>query len=106
MNTERRLTDRLARVFPVYLRCAQETLEVHALDVSPTGVRILTPGPLQESDRFHLELELEPDLRLDVTGQPVWQQELNRAGHCVVGLCFSEASPRLESWLEEQRAAA
>lgn len=106
MDNERRFSTRLSRVFPVYLRCAQETLEVHALDVSPTGVRIVTPGPLHAEDRFHLELELEPDLRLDVTGQPVWQQELNRAGHCVVGLCFTEAPERLERWIAEQRQAA
>ena len=102
MEFERRVGDRLTRIFPVLL--AGES--VHALDVSPTGVRVVCTHALAAEDEVALVLELEPDLRLDFTGRPVWQQELNRAGHHVVGLTFLQGDQRLESWIHEQQDAA
>jgi len=102
IDFERRGGERLALVFPV--RLGEHAAE--ALDVSRTGLKVVTPVPLSPGESLEVELEVEPDLRLRLTGMPVWQQELNRAGRTLVGLRFQGGDEHaLHSWLARQLAA-
>ncbi len=101
MEFERRVAPRVVQVLRVVM---DGTVEVHALDVSATGVRLVSPRPLSEN--VSLDLELEADLGVHLTGIPVWQQALNRAGQCMVGLHFVESDERLASWISAQQDAA
>ena len=65
----------------------------------------MSPRPLSEDHLVRVELELEPYLKLSLTGKPVWQQELSRAGQHMVGLRFTgcqDAERHLFRWLGDQ----
>lgn len=102
IDFERRGGERLALVFPVRLGAHQ----AEALDVSRTGLKVVAPAPLSPGESLEVELEVEPHVRLRLTGLPVWQQELNRAGRTLVGLRFQGGDEAaLETWLSQHLAA-
>ncbi len=102
IDFERRGGERLVRAFPVRLGSRL----VEALDVSRTGLKILADAPLSPGEELEVWLEVEPNLRLRLTGTPVWQQPLNRAGRTMVGLRFQGGDEAgLQSWLSQHNAA-
>ncbi|MBI3930177.1 MAG: PilZ domain-containing protein [Armatimonadetes bacterium] len=102
----RRIAPRLNRSFPVGYGRATRT---SAINVSATGIRILTQAPLDPTQPLTLLLEIEPETTVTVRGRPVWQQEVARDGAHVVGIHFDPGQAgeqaRIAHWIERQQAA-
>ncbi|MGE0493714.1 MAG: PilZ domain-containing protein [Vulcanimicrobiota bacterium] len=93
----RRRAPRHPRVFEV----AVGNQQVRALNISATGIRVVSPHRLGDQE-VTLSIPMESGYILEVQGRPVWQQALGGETH-VVGIAFGPdpvAQARLSNWLD------
>lgn len=107
----RRIAPRLRKVLMVEVRDQSgKSFGTHAINISQTGLRIVTDKPLVQDQNLHLDLEIEQGSKLDFEGRMVWQRPIGSMGVHVVGLAFEPnqqlSTPHLVEWLKEQGVAA
>ncbi len=77
-----------------------------AVDVGPTGLRLVSKKPLTEEE-LELRLHLPSDIELTIVGRPIWQQKMSANGKTIAGISFTtgqdEAREALRCWLESYR---
>lgn len=107
----RRIAPRLRKTVMVGVRDQEGTsFQTHAINVSQTGIRIVTDNPIAEGANFELDLTLENNDRVNFRGRTVWQRPIGSMGVHVVGLAFEPnqqlSTPQLVSWLKSHGVAA
>lgn len=105
----RRRAERLFRILPTTLFGSDGSERTRVLDVSSSGLRILSASPIA-NDELTMIVELEPDLCVRFKGAAVWQQSLGPIGPVVAGVEFAADQPQsnavLDEWLQRQGVAA
>lgn len=106
---DRRTNPRLIRRLPVTVFYSGHSQRSHILDLSLTGLRLVSRGSIPE-DELTLILELSPEICLRLLATPVWQESMGPDGTHVVGLVLREDQPystaELDRWLSDQGVAA
>ncbi len=104
----RRIAPRLAKVFPVAVVTeGEQTIESRALNVSSTGLRLVSDTPSRSDQEVLLHLSFA-EQKVELKGRPVWHRRVGRSH--VIGVSFhpgqGDAETRLITWLREQGMAA
>lgn len=107
----RRIAPRLRKVLMVKVRDSNgKSFGTHAINISQTGLRIVTDKPLTEGQDLYLDLKLDEESHVDFEGRLVWQRPIGSMGVHVAGLAFEPnqqlSTPQLVEWLKEQGVAA
>ena len=107
----RRIAQRLRKAISVKVQVETgETFETHTVNISKTGLRLVSNRPITMGQDLELDLELESGIKVSFKGRTVWQSPVGTMGVQVVGLAFEPnqqlSSPKLVSWLRKNGAAA
>lgn len=106
----RRVAPRYSNVFPIGVELNGGFCQTRSINISCTGLRMVTDQALGEGCKLSLTLCLDADTMIEVEGHTVWQQCLGNMGTHVVGVEFRpyqiEAEDRINGWLRSRGQAA
>ena len=109
-EVDRRIATRHRHVCMVALRVGGAQARSHTLNLSQTGLRLVTDAPLEMGKELELSLSLEPGVSLEIKGTSVWQRPIGSLDTYVVGVHFApgqdERRGELHSWLTQNDSAA
>lgn len=107
-SPESRRDPRLKATFPVQVLSSQNPHAAHALNVSASGLKLVSDQVLPEQEEIEVHLSLSPELVLSLKAKVVWHREVGSLGMSLAGLAFPQgqrSSELLKGWLETQFAA-
>lgn len=108
----RRVAPRYSNVFPIGVEHngGKAFCQSRSINISCTGLRMVTDQPLCKGSNITLTLCLDEDVVVEVQGQTVWQECLGSMGTHVVGVEFrpfqGEAEDKINHWLRSRGQAA
>lgn len=109
-ETQRRIAPRLITTFPVQIFDSEVAHSSHALNVSASGLKLVTDRPLQVNQEFEVQLDLARETSVCLKAEVVWQREVGSMGVNLAGLRFSgqaqESNSIIEEWLKARLPAA
>lgn len=106
----RRIAQRIRKAISVKVQDGiGATFETHTINISKTGLRLVSSKPITMDQDLELSLELESGVSVSFKGRTVWQRAVGTMGVQVVGLAFEPnqqlSSPQLVTWLRDTSAA-
>lgn len=106
--SNRRRQQRYASEFIVGVEFGQHDFcQSRAVDVSSTGLRLVSPHPLTQGATLNLTLCLDFSNVIELSGRAVWSQEAGNSGDVLVGIAFEDRGRCLEQlavWLAANAA--
>ncbi|MGE0494730.1 MAG: PilZ domain-containing protein [Vulcanimicrobiota bacterium] len=101
----RRIATRLAYNFPVAIKLDDRQVQGFGVNISATGLRLVSEHRLEAERELELVLHLD-DTEVPMRGWPVWQQPVGGSPAHVVGISFNPGQSGLVHWLGARGLAA
>lgn len=102
----RRIATRLAHNFPVAIRMDDRQLQGFGVNISATGLRLVSENRLDTQRELEMVLHLDDDTDVAMRGWPVWQEAVGDSPAHVVGISFNPGQTGLVPWLGARGLAA
>lgn len=102
----RRIAPRLAHNFPVAISLNDRQLQGFGVNISATGLRLVSEHRLEAECELEMVLHLDDDTDVPMRGWPVWQQPVGGSPAHVVGISFNPGQSGLVHWLGARGLAA